>query len=29
MHTNVGQVDPQRAIEMLGLRLHTLPAGQR
>ncbi|MDB5943437.1 MAG: cphB [Ramlibacter sp.] len=29
MHTNVGEIEPQGAIEMLGLRLHTLPAGQR
>ncbi|QJW85316.1 hypothetical protein HK414_23850 [Ramlibacter terrae] len=29
MGTNVAQVEPQGAIEMLGVRLHNLPAGQR
>jgi cyanophycinase len=29
MHTNVGELEPQNAIEMLGLQLHTLPSGHR
>lgn len=29
MHTNVGEQEPQNAIEMLGVQLHTLPAGRR
>jgi cyanophycinase len=29
MRTDIGQIEPQKPIEMLGLRLHTLPAGRR
>lgn len=29
LHTDIAQVEPQGAIEMLGLRLHNLPAGKR
>lgn len=29
MHTNVGELEPESPIEMLGVRLHTLPSGRR
>ena len=29
VRTNIGELDPDSAIEMLGLQLHTLPSGRR